>query len=274
MGAARWLETDSAANVNISAATAIGAYTADADRIVMCQALVDQAAGGGDYVLYATLQVGGAGSSYVLLPKSTLTAAAGETALGGQSGWVNVRAGDVLTVYIDGLAGDTTTPDVTVRWFEDAALRPTAADRTLDVAATGEAGIDLTNRLDTVGILPSAAAGAAGGLPVLGSNAALTCTVNGLTSAAQGDVRAAVGLAAADLDAQLAALSAAALAELVEGTLTVRQVLQIGLAVLAGKASGGGTTSIAFRDQGDTLDRVVATVDASGNRSAVVLDVS
>ena len=91
-------------------------------------------------------------------------------------------------------------------------LAPTVASRTLDVAATGEAGIDLTNRLDTVGILPSAAAGAAGGLPILGSNAAdmtlniagnLVGTVNGLTSAAQADVRTAVGLAAANLDTQL-----------------------------------------------------------------------
>ena len=29
-----------------------------------------------------------------------------------------VRNGDVLTVYLDGLAGDTTTPDTSVRWFE------------------------------------------------------------------------------------------------------------------------------------------------------------
>jgi hypothetical protein len=49
------------------------------------------------------------------------------------------------------------------------ALRPTTAGRTLDVASTGEAGIDFTNKLDTAGILPSAAAGAAGGLAIVGS---------------------------------------------------------------------------------------------------------
>ena len=38
---------------------------------------------------------------------------------------------------------------------------PHNAGRTLDVASTGEAGIDLNNKLDTAGILPSAAAGAA-----------------------------------------------------------------------------------------------------------------
>ncbi len=62
------------------------------------------------------------------------------------------------------------------------ALRPTTADRTLDVAATGEAGLDFTNRLDTTGILPNVAAGAAGGLFIAGSNAATT--ISGLTTVA------------------------------------------------------------------------------------------
>ena len=40
------------------------------------------------------------------------------TAIAGQSNMIAVRNGDVLTVYLDGLAGDTTTPDTSVRWFE------------------------------------------------------------------------------------------------------------------------------------------------------------
>lgn len=62
--------------------------------------------------------------------------------------------------------------------------------------------------------------------------------------------------------------------EVVEGALTMRQVLRVVLAVLAGKATGGGTTAIAFRDQADALNRVLATVDGNGNRTAVTLDVS
>ena len=145
MAGIRWLETDTGTNVDISSAVACGAYTAAADRAVMAQTLVDAVAGDGDYVMYVTLQIGGTGSSYRILPQSTLTAASGLTAIGAQSGWINVRNGDVLTVYIDGLAGDTTTPDYTTRWFEDAALMPTTADRQLDVSATGEAGIDWAN---------------------------------------------------------------------------------------------------------------------------------
>ena len=46
----RWLETDSLSNHDISSALAIGAYTANADRLVMVQFFADQVAGNGDYV--------------------------------------------------------------------------------------------------------------------------------------------------------------------------------------------------------------------------------
>lgn len=58
----------------------------------------------------------------------------------------------------------------------------------------------------------------------------------------------------------------------VEGTVTIEQALRLILSALAGKASGGGTTTITFRDTGDSKDRIVATVDANGNRTDVVLD--
>lgn len=60
----------------------------------------------------------------------------------------------------------------------------------------------------------------------------------------------------------------------VEGTYSVQEVLRIMVGVLAGKATGGGTTTVTFRDLSDSLDRVKATVDTSGNRSAVTLDVT
>ena len=133
----RYLETDTGTNVNISAATAIGAYTANADRLIIVDVMIDAVAGNGDYVMYVTKQIGGAGSAYIILPKTTMTAANGETAISGQSCMIAVRSGDILTVYVDGLAGDTTTPDYTTRWFELAALKPATADRTLDVDASG-----------------------------------------------------------------------------------------------------------------------------------------
>lgn len=62
--------------------------------------------------------------------------------------------------------------------------------------------------------------------------------------------------------------------EVVEGSLTMRQALRLLLAGVAGKSNGGGTSTINFRDNGDTKNRIQATVDPSGNRTAVTLDVS
>ncbi|MCB0251710.1 MAG: hypothetical protein KDI07_24290, partial [Anaerolineae bacterium] len=124
----RWLETDSLSNQNIASALAIGSYTADADRLVFVQFFADQVAGNGDYEFYLTQQIAGAGSSYRHVPKTTATVASGVTAIAGQSIAVAVRNGDVLTLYLDGLAGDTTTPDTTVRWFESDALVTLADD--------------------------------------------------------------------------------------------------------------------------------------------------
>lgn len=61
------------------------------------------------------------------------------------------------------------------------------------------------------------------------------------------------------------------LAATVEGTYSVQEVLRIMVSALAGKVSGGGTTTITFRDLSDTLNMIAATVDANGNRSGVTI---
>lgn len=58
----------------------------------------------------------------------------------------------------------------------------------------------------------------------------------------------------------------------VETGLTLRQWLRLAASVLFGKASGLATTTAVYRDFGDTKDRITATVDADGNRSAVTRD--
>ena len=132
------LETDTGTNVDISGATAVGAYTANGDKLIMVDVSIDAVAGNGDYVMYVTRQIGGAGSAYVILPKTTMTAAPGETAISAQSGWITVRNGDVLTCYVDGLAGDTTTPDWSTRWFESAVLLVTLADDAIKASTFDE----------------------------------------------------------------------------------------------------------------------------------------
>lgn len=95
-------------------------------------------------------------------------------------------------------------------------------------------------------------------------------------------VRAAIGLATANADAQFAALPTAvenadALldeANGIETGLTVREGLRLALAALAGKLSGGGTGTIVIRNPGDTKNRITATVDVDNNRLVVVYDLT
>jgi hypothetical protein len=60
--------------------------------------------------------------------------------------------------------------------------------------------------------------------------------------------------------------------EVIESGYTAAEILRLLAAVMAGKSTGGGTTNIEFTGLDGTTIRVDATVDESGNRSAVTLD--
>lgn len=60
----------------------------------------------------------------------------------------------------------------------------------------------------------------------------------------------------------------------VEDSYSLRQALRLVLAALAGKVNGAASNTITIRDVNDAIDRIVATVDADGNRSGVIYDVS
>jgi hypothetical protein len=113
----QYLETDSLTNQDITGATALGAYTADSNRSIIVDVLLDQIAGNGSYIFYVTKQLAGAGSAYVTAYE-TVAVPNGVTAWNWQPrDEISVSVDDVLTVYVDGLAGDNTTPDTTVRWY-------------------------------------------------------------------------------------------------------------------------------------------------------------
>lgn len=64
-------------------------------------------------------------------------------------------------------------------------------------------------------------------------------------------------------------------AQLVEAGLNVRQALRLIAAALAGKLSGAPGASITIRNAvADTKDRIVASVDANGNRTGITVDLS
>lgn len=76
----------------------------------------------------------------------------------------------------------------------------------------------------------------------------------------------------ANLD--VASLTASLWAHVVEGTLTGEQAMRLILAASANKLSGatGAAGTINIRDLADTKDRIAATVDEFGNRTAVTVD--
>lgn len=90
-----------------------------------------------------------------------------------------------------------------------------------------------------------------------------------------GRIDASVGAMAADV-ITASALSAGAVDEIHDeqigdGTITHRQALRVLIAGMAGKLSGAATTTATVRNLADSADVIVATVDASGNRSAVTV---
>jgi hypothetical protein len=131
----------------------------------------------------------------------------------------------------------------------------------------------------------------------------LDTTISQTTAAA---ILAAVGLASANLDTQLAALAsyvdtevaaikaktdnlpaapaatgdipsaaanaAAVLAVAVEGVETLVETIRLMRAALVGKSDGFPTGPAHFRDKADAKNRITATVDADGNRTVVTTD--
>ena len=73
----------------------------------------------------------------------------------------------------------------------------------------------------------------------------------------------------------VADVAAAVGALVIEGTVTLIESLRLSNAAQGGKTSGMDTgTPVIIRDVGDTKDRVTATTDANGNRTAVTLDLT
>lgn len=141
----------------------------------------------------------------------------------------------------------------------DLATKPAAsavADAVWDEVLSGHLTAGTTGAA-----LSAASAGGGGGLDAAG-------------------VRAAIGLATANLDTQLDALPTAAenadavWDEVVDGAVTARQSMRLQNSALGGESAGLDTDTAVFRDLADTKARITATVDASGNRSVVTRDLT
>jgi|JI9StandDraft_1071089.scaffolds.fasta_scaffold164458_2 hypothetical protein len=158
-----------------------------------------------------------------------------------------------------------------------------------DLTGTAQLIISMVGALTGSGDITSAAilailglaADLAGAGDIAGALTALGNAIAALTGA--GDVTVTIN-AEGELEAAIVvtgdALSTANVADAildaangVETGLTLRQALRVIAAATAGKVSGAETTTITFRNAlVDDTDRIVATVDVDGNRTAVTLD--
>jgi hypothetical protein len=62
------------------------------------------------------------------------------------------------------------------------------------------------------------------------------------------------------------------IAGITDGSYDQQEMMRIMFSALSGKSSGGGTATLVFRDSGDGKNRISATVDSDGNRTATTLD--
>jgi hypothetical protein len=152
------------------------------------------------------------------------------------------------------------------------------------IAAAGEA-LELSGTLNIQGALVvSSDFGIGGQISVNnGIDGNLLGSIGSLSATAQGNVRTAVGLAAANLDTQLgdlptAAENAAGLLDLANGIetgVTPRQAFRGMAAALFGQVTGAGSGTEVFRAAGvPGTTRLTYTVDAAGNRTGVALNLA
>jgi hypothetical protein len=115
----RQLATSTLTDQDISNPLVCHTYVADAARSIFIRLFVDQVQGDGTYLAYLTIQRGGSGPEFLVVPTTDLAVGGGQTALSLTTIAIPVFSGDVVRVYFKGRSGDTATPDVTTEVWED-----------------------------------------------------------------------------------------------------------------------------------------------------------
>ena len=186
-----------------------------------------------------------------------------------------------VTHWIGTAAATPTTggvPEVDVTFVAGAAVSTTSAQIGVNVvqistdataADNAELFFDNTGFNASASTIGTASAIGTGGIATT-SFAAGAIDAAAIAASAIGASEIATGAIDAD------ALAADAVDEILDdtigdGTLTVRQALRVLVAGMAAKLSGAATTTITIRNVADTADVIVATVDASGNRTATTV---
>lgn len=136
------------------------------------------------------------------------------------------------------------------------------------VSASAIGALQMAANLAGTGDAVGAISAVAHATCVIAGVAAITSTIRATgTMEATIEVGAQVGLTAGAVADEILDV------QMVETGLSVRDTLRLCVAALAGKISGATGSTITIRNAvGDDTDRIVATVDSNGNRTAITYD--
>lgn len=152
------------------------------------------------------------------------------------------------------------------------------------IAATGQLVVSATAAVAGTSALSGNLLAALGGAATLTGTASVTATLaaKGWATASLAGTssvsatRYATGALAADItpftELSPTSLAQAVWAQALEAGYSAEEMMRVMAAAMAGEVSGAGTSTITIRDIADTKARITATVDGSGNRTAVTLD--
>ena len=207
-----------------------------------------------------------------------------------------VALGTGLTVNacttVNGLAANVITAAATAADFGAEVSAAVWRDAVAaDFTQAGSIGLSVMNGVALgTGLTVAAVSGAVGSVTGnVGGN--VTGTIGGLTAAAlkdffdtdstttyasavAGSVVKEIADNAGGSSLTEAGIAAAVWDEQVDGTVTARQSARLLNSAAGGKASGLAGTNAKYRDLADTKDRIDATVDSNGNRTAVTRDLT
>lgn len=163
-----------------------------------------------------------------------------------------------------------------------AVLEIVVSNATLDQIVSGEGSASLVMAVSNAALAAAAGATASGTMTIVVSDAllgAIFSVTATSTMSASADDKTITAIGHMDADAGGATpLSPEGLAaslldnEDIETGYSLREALRLILAAVAGKVSGAGTATITIRSATDGSNRIVATVDSNGNRTAVTLN--
>ena len=181
----------------------------------------------------------------------------------------SLTAGQRVDMYITATIATVATAGFVASEQADTALTSEVKTETAAILAdTGTDGVVLK----AAGLAADAVTEIQNGL----ATATALSTVSGLVDDLESRLTAARAGYLDNLNTGVALTAAgvdAILDEVVVGSYTMRQLLKVMAAALAGKLSGGGTATLTFRGVDDASDVIVTTVDANKNRTNVTLTV-